>query len=404
MTEQRPEFEEIPVVRLGHPADARRAQAATIIVVAILAILIAKPWGETRPPTIAVASPSRVASLAAPSIRPAETVRPDGARIYDPALFGRYAVTPRWEIWPTAYVYKFGLSGPLAIDSGATGPLESGPPQQPPASPPPGAGQLIDVGAADLLMVLGLNTPSESRILDARLWQFPSAGPPVRIALRELPPPWPVDTFHVYGLLSPGDADPYVVAGWTPGVYRMDLLVDPGAEIRRIGLLVRHAVADQVPSGQTTPEPAIGAATPAPDDEPVTLSQNQLVFGNLGGTWLAMDLPPSQRCGLMELWLAESDRPNGPCSAIATSDVSLVGVDVGPDRPIERLAIERIDPVASPIDVVDRTELADGASGGRIIQTTDGRPLAEGTYRLVATLADGPEMGWYFRVLPASGG
>jgi hypothetical protein len=403
MTEQRPEFEEIPVVRLGNPTDARRARAATIIVVAMLAILVAKPWGETRPPTIAVASPSPVASPPAPSIRPAETVRPDGARIYDPALFGRYAVTPRWEIWPTAYVYKFGLSGPLPIDSGDSDPVESGAPQQPPASPPPGAGQLIDVGAADLLMVLGLNTPSESRILDARLWQFPSAGPPVRMALRELPPPWPVDTFHVYGLLSPGDADPFVVAGWTAGVYRMDLLVDPGAQIRRIGLLVRHAVAGQVPTGQTTPEPPLGAETPGPN-VPVSLSENQLVFGNLGGTWLAMDLPPSQRCGLMELWLAESDRPNAPCSAIATSDVSLAGVDLGPDRAIEQLAIERIDPVAAPIDIVDRPELVEGASGGHIVQTADGRSLAEGTYRLVATLADGSEMGWYFRVLPASGG
>ncbi len=404
MTEQRPEFEEIPVFRLGRPADAQRVHVATILVLAILVILIIKPWGETPPPTMAVASPSPVASAAAPSIRPAETARPDGARIYDPALFGRYAVTPRWEIWPTAYVYKFGLSGPLAIDSTATNPDESGPPEQPPARPPPGAGQLIDVGAADLLMVLGLNTPTESRILDARLWQFPSAGAPVRMALRELPPPWPVNTFHVYGLLSPNDADPYVVASWAPGVYRMDLLVDPGATIRRIGLLVREALAGQVPPGQATPEPAVGAATPAPEDVPVTLLESQLVFGSSGGTWLAMDQPPSQRCGLMELWLAESDRPNGPCSSIATSDVSLAGVDLGRDRPIQRLAIEQIDPVATPIGVVDRTDLTDGASGGRIVRTTDGRPLAEGTYRLVATLADGSEMGWYFRVLPASGG
>jgi hypothetical protein len=403
MTEQRPEFEEIPVFRLGRPADTQRVHAATILVLATLALLIAKPWGGTPGPTIVVASPNPVASGAAPSIRPAETVRPDGARIYDPALFGRYAVTPRWEIWPTAYVYKFGLSGPLAIDSSTAGPAGSRPPEGPPASPPPGAGQLIDVGAADLLMVLGLNTPSESRILDARLWRFPSEGPPVRRALRELPPPWPVNTFHVYGLLSPNDADPYVVASWAPGVYRLDLLVDPGAEIRRIGLLVREAVDGQVPPPRTTPEPALGA-TSAPDDVTVTLRESQLVFGGVGGTWLAMDLPPSQRCGLMELWLAESDRPNGPCSSITTSDVSLVGVNVGPDRPIQGLAIERVDPVAASIDVVDRTGPTDGASGGRIVQTTDGRPLAEGTYRLVATLAGGSEMGWYFRVLPAAGG
>lgn len=402
MTEQRPEFEEIPVFRLGRPADTQRLHAATILVLATLGLLIVKPWGGTPGPTIVAASPRPVASGAAPSIRPAETVRPDGARIYDPALFGRYAVTPRWEIWPTAYVYKFGLSGPLAIDSTATGPAGSGPPDGPPASPPPGAAQLIDVGSADLLMVLGLNTPSESRILDARLWQFPSAGPPVRRALRELPPPWPVNTFHVYGLLSPNDADPYVVASWAPGVYRLDLLVDPGAEIRRIGLLVREAVVGQAPPARTTPEPAL-VATSAPDDATLALGESQLVLGNAGGTWLAMDLPPSQRCGLIELWLAEIDRPDGPCSSMGTSDVNLAGVDLGPDRSVERLAIERVDPVAASIDVVDRTGPAEAASGGRVVQTADGRLLAEGTYRLVATLADGSEMGWYFRVLPSGG-
>jgi hypothetical protein len=63
-----------------------------------------------------------------------------------------------------------------------------------------------------------------------------------------------------------------------------------------------------------------------------------------------------------------------------------------------------VDPVAASIDVVDWTGPNEGASGGRVVQTTDGRPLAEGTYRLAAKLADGSEMGWYFRVLPADGG
>lgn len=401
MTEQRPEFEDIPLVRLDRPADEQRVQAATILVIAILAILIVKPWGEPRRPTATLPSPTPASSLPASSIRPAETIRPDGARIYDPGLFGRYTVAPRWELWPTAYVYKFGLSGPLAIDPAEVAPDGTGPPEQPAASPPPEAAQLVDVGAADLLMVLGLNTPEGSRVLEARLWRFPSTGPPVRMALRELPPPWPVDTFHVYGLRVRSGSDPNLVASWAPGVYRLDMLVDPGAEIRRIGLLVRPAAGGPGEPGRGTQEPTVAASTPSRDGVPMALRENQILLGTTAGPWFTHDPPAQQSCGLMELWLAESDRPGGPCSSMATSDVSLAALDLGVGRPIRRLSIEEIDPVARAIDVVDRTERA---SGGRIVVTADGRPLDEGTYRLVATMDDGSELGWYFRVLPAGGG
>jgi hypothetical protein len=407
MTEQRPDFEDVPLVRLGRPADAQRAQAATILVVAILAILIVKPWGEPARPA-AVPSPTGAASLPAHSIRPAVTIRPDGARIYDPGLFGRYTVPPRWELWPTAYVYQFGLSGPLAIDPAGFAPGGTGRPEQPAATPPPAAAQLVDVGEAGLLMVLGLNTPEGTRVLEARLWRFPSAGPPVRMALRELPPPWPVDTFHVYGLRVPNDSDPDLVADWEAGVYRLDLLVDPGAEIRRIGLLVRPSARDPGGPGRGTPEPTLASPTlaaPAPslDDLPlpVTLDENQILLGTTAGPWLTLDPPAPQNCGLTELWLAESDRPGGPCWSIAASDVSLAAVDLGANRPIRHLSIEEIDPLTVMIDGRDRTDRSTG--GGRIVATADGRPLGEGTYRLVATMEEGSELGWYFRVLPPGG-
>ncbi len=401
MTQHHPEFEDIRVVRLTRPTDPLRVQAAAVLLVAVLAILIVKPWGETPRPPSAAPLPSPAASTPAHWTRPAEAVRADGARVYDPGLFGRYTVSPRWELWPTAYVYQFGLSGPLAIEPARATPDGSRPPQPPPASPPPDASQLVDVGAADLLMVLGLNTPTGTRVLDARLWWFPKGGPAVRMALRELPPPWPVDTFHVYGLRVADDGDPDLVASWAPGVYRLDLLVDPGAEIRRIGLLVRPA-ADPMAPDRPSPSPTVALPTEPPHGVDLGLSvESQIVIGRLGGPWVVRDPPPQQDCGLMELWLAERERPGGPCWSIATSDVSVAAVDLGAGRAIERLSIEEIDPVAKAIDVVDRTE---GASGGRIIVTADGRSLDEGTYRLVATMDDGSELGWYFRVLPADAG
>src|SRR6266576_3056069 len=160
MTDHRPDFEDVPVVRLAPPRDAQRVQIAVVAIVAILGILIVKPWGETRRPTTALASPSVVPSRPARTPRPIETVRPDGARVYEPGLFGRYSVTPRWELWPTAYVYQFALSGPLSLEpSGppvAAGSAEPRPsPTPPPAGPPPGASELVDIGATHLLIVVG---------------------------------------------------------------------------------------------------------------------------------------------------------------------------------------------------------------------------------------------------------
>jgi hypothetical protein len=417
MTDHRPDFEDVPVVRLARPRDAQRVQAAVVVIIAILGILIVKPWGETRRPTTALASPSVAPSRPAGTPRPIETVRPDGARVYEPGLFGRYSVTPRWELWPTAYVYRFALSGPLPIGSGAPPTDEpSGSPPEPtptPVEPPPDAAQLVDVGSTDLLMVLGLNTPAGSRILDARLWRFPPTGAPVRMALRELPPPWPVDTFHVYGLRVADDDDPDLVASWPAGVYRFDLLVDPGAQIRRIGLLVRP------PTGSSggAPAPAIATPTPTtrlrdatdladlvPDESGVA---NRVVLDNPGGSWIGRDLPDPQGCGLTEIWLAELDRPGGPCSAIVVSDVTFAAVDLGRNRPVRALRIDQVDPVGARVPVVDRTDGtpgADRAPGWRAVETADGRALPEGTYRLIATLRDGSELGWYVRVLPAGGG
>jgi hypothetical protein len=115
--------------------------------------------------------------------------------------------------------------------------------------------------------------------------------------------------------------------------------------------------------------------------------------------WSVEATPSPTACGLAELWLAELDRPGGPCSAILASDVIGLGVDLGPDRPIRRLTLRQLDPVVATIPVVDRTG---DQPASRVIETADGQPLAEGTYRLVAGLADGSEVGWSIRIGSAS--
>ena len=417
MTEPQSPFEDVPVVRVPRPPDARRVQAGAIVVLATLVVLIVKPWGEPAarrspgPTTAAVAS----ASIAA-TARPLATARPDGARQYDPGLFGRFTVVPRWELWPTLYVYQFGLMGPKSIDGdGGVGakptpvatplataaPIPSPAPSPAPASPPPGAGQLVDIGSTDLLMVLGLDTPAENRVLDARLWRFPADGPPVRMALIELPAPWPVTYFHVYGLAVPGADQEDLVAVWPPGTYRLDLLVDPGAEVRRIGLLVRPPL----DGGPTTP-PVV--AVPSGAVDPATLADlavGQIAFGGANGSWSVSNLPAAQSCGLPELWLAEQDRPGlDPCWPLGVSDdVRLIGVRLGPDRPIHDLSVEQVDPARRTVPVADVTAAVRLDRGALVVSVDGGRPLAEGTYRVVATLDDGTELGWYVRVPPTLG-
>lgn len=402
MTEPRPEFEEIRLVRLTKPGDARPVQAGVVVVLALLAVLIARPWDESR--GIAIASPTPVASESIATARPEATVRPDGARLYDPGLFGSFTVSPRWELWPTAYVYRFGLSGPLAIESSGGTATGSAPPEPAAATPPPGADRIVDIGAADLLVVIGVNTPADTRVLDARLWRFAADGPPTRVALRELPPPWPVTTFHVYGLPVADNLEPNLVAAWAAGVYRLDLLVDPGAEVRRIGLFVRPAVAlgpSPVPAGSAASPPSGGSGEPPPGglglERPIP---NAVAFGSTTGVVLQRDAVAQGSCGLVELWLSERERPGGPCTALGLAEVSAVAVDLGPDRPVVGLQIRELDPLETTIAV---SEQAPVASSGRIARTADGRPLPEGTYRLIATLGDGAELGWYFRVLSASG-
>jgi hypothetical protein len=398
MTQKPPEFEAVPVVRLGRPGESRRIQAGVAVSVGLLVLLVIRPWGHETPVAYAPIS-TAVPSQAAATPRPVETARADGARAYEPALFGRFMVSPRWELWPTAYVYQFGLSGPLAMDGAGSGPGASVEPPPAPAEPPPGAGRLVDIGAADLLMVLGLNTPAGTHVLTARLWRFPNGGRPVQLALHEYPPPWPIDTFHVYGQPVADDREGNLVARWDPGIYRLDLLVEPGSEIHRIGLLVRPPTAD----AGASPEPRQPSFPPRASVDTSGLGlpvAGAVTLGSPIRLVTLANLEPQRRCDLAELWLA-ADGSGGPCSPLFITDVDIAAVDLGPDRPVVSLAIREVDPVEATVRVIDRST---PGSTGAVITTADGQPLGDGIYRLVASLADGSEVGWYIRVLTTSGG
>lgn len=405
MTTAGPEFEEIPTVQLGRAVDRRRMHAVVAVIAITVGAAILKPWGaDPVRPAARLASP-------APS-RSTPPFDPAAPRGYDPRLFGRYEVKPAWELWPAGYVYQFGISGPLRLEerqpsptasapapSGGDGAAGSSPPFRPspppPTAPPPGAAELVDLGAADHLVVLALNTPAGTRVLDARLWWFATAAAPARVRLVELPPPWPVDYFHVFGI--PVRSDPAELAAWRPGLYRLDVLVDPGIAVRRIGVLVRPPL--EGPPQKDRPA-AAGPTGPAktldPDDIRPQLEPGTIGFGGPSSEFWVLGIPePQGPCGLAELWLAEADRPGGRCGAIIVQDLSVIALDIGPDQPIQTVELEQVDPVAGPVPLVHRRE---SGFSGLVVETSDGLALSGGTYRLTAVLVDGVRFGWYVRV------
>ncbi|HEV8488660.1 MAG TPA: hypothetical protein VGQ58_02600 [Candidatus Limnocylindrales bacterium] len=402
MSNPAPEFEEIPTVRIGRAADRRRTHVAVLVAVVALAAAILKPWGD---------GPARQAAIRA-SPPPARSTVPfdrSAPRGYDPDLFGHYEQKPAWELWPAGYVYQFGISGPLSLDETGASPPAGGPPPSGPAdspgpppvrpspspAPPPGAGELVDVGAADHLVVLALNTPAGTRVLDARLWMFPAGESPSRLPLVELPPPWPVDYFHVYGI--PVRDDPAELAAWRPGLYRLDILVDPGIAVRRIGVLVRPPLEARSAKDRPAGAGPTGPSRPLdPDQAGARVAVRMIGFGvPAGGLW-AIEIPePQAPCGLAELWLAEADRPGGRCGAIVVEQASVVTLNLGSEQPIRTINIDQVDPVPGPVAIV---LLPEPAYSGMVVATTDGDVLGSGTYRVTATLVNGESLGWYIRV------
>jgi hypothetical protein len=238
------EFGSVPTIRIRKPDQPGRWRLAGIVGAVFVVLLVAKPWGTRQPP----ASP--------PFSTPTPFVEPGRAgRQYHPGLFGNYEIRPAWEIWPAGYVYRFGIAGPLTIDDGlaSPGPIASPttsggigrsptptPSATPQPTPPPGAGELVDLGPSDHLLVVALNTPADVHVTSARMWRMEPGGGRTELALIELPPPWPADYFHIYGLPPPNPGAGLGV--WEPGVYRLDVTVEPEGTVRRIGLLVRPAL------------------------------------------------------------------------------------------------------------------------------------------------------------------
>ncbi len=206
-----------------------------------IAVAIIKPWSP--PPETA-----GEATVGPTFVRPTERT---GARDYDPRLFGYREPDPAWELWPAGYVVQFGLAGPLRVDGqdpasptpGSSGePRASTTPPSPPTATSPSPTDLplergvVDLGPADHLVALGINTPREVRVEDVTLWDLDVSGPPQAVRIVRLPTLW--DSTH-FIVIAPEDRSASgQPAAWVPGRYRLDLTTTT-MEVREVLLRVR---------------------------------------------------------------------------------------------------------------------------------------------------------------------
>jgi len=232
---------EVNRIPLGRPPAGSWLPGVMATIVVLIGLAILKPW---TPP------PSAVAPTAVPTfyIAPVATER-TGPRPYDPQLFGGREPEPAWELWPAGYVVQFGMAGPVSVEGSweaGSGPDPGSSPGDPASSPvgspggptvQPLAPGIADLGPADHLVALGINTPLEARVTNVTLSFY--AGEPCCLELLpivRLPTLWESEHFIV---IAPADrGDPSKAAGWQVGRYRLDVTT-AAAEIREVTFVVR---------------------------------------------------------------------------------------------------------------------------------------------------------------------
>lgn len=244
------EFQPAPI---GRPPPSSWLPVLGSTIAIILTLAVVKPWDALGPGEPAAQRPSFSAWPAA-ALPP--TARPE-RDTYDPRLFGNYEPYPAWELWPAGYVVEFGIAGPVDVHGqespappdGVASSAKPGSPMPPtgspqqtttPAPPSPGFEHVVDIGPADHLIALGINTPADVRVTQITLWmQAGDVCCDQLIPTIRLPTPWQSQHFHVIGIADrfrPGEAGP-----WLAGEYRLDLAT-VGGETRSVRLRVSPPV------------------------------------------------------------------------------------------------------------------------------------------------------------------
>jgi hypothetical protein len=349
----------------GSPGDGRLGRLVGLVAVGLLVAII-KPWGDGRP------AESRPFRTPAPPGAPAPTLL---VRPYLPEQFGPAPPDPAWQLWAAGQVTGIRFVGP---DDGFVAPRPSA------GAPVVVGGPVIELGSSEELAALAINRPADVDLAAVRLWRFSDGGSPVRIELAELDPPWPVDHFRVFGRRGAA-VPPGTLPGWEPGLYRLDLLIDPVDRIRTLLLVVRPGIDQLVDptAAPGVPEPDLRLLQRLPDAATIWS------YGTLLTGW-SRPVAPND-CRVAEIWRAVDI--DDPCHPIAVGRSTTVGVNLPAGRIVTSIAIRQVDPLPGPVAAQVSTWV-DGRAGLALIHVPP-PGLPDGIYRLDVGTSDGNTLHWY---------
>lgn len=358
------------------PLDGRW-RAAGIVAGLALVTLVLKPWHVPPASTTPLATPWATAPPAA-----ARSTLP--WQRWDPATLGGAAPQPAWELWAAGRVTRIRFVGPS--DGFAAAPSVR--PQETAVI----GGPVIGLGPGETVGAIVLNRPADADVGVVRLWRFVDGGQPERVDLVELADPWAAPHIRVFALRAAG-IPPDAVAAWPPGLYRLDLLIEPAARVRTL-LLSVDARGPQVAVG------GAGADELGPLDvrllRRLPPAAQRWAFGRLLVGWSGRGQRDDPTCRVAEIWLARDvdDR----CHPTPVGQASALGVNLGDDRRVVELRIRQVDPLPGPAAAMVSLDV-NGRPGLAMARAREDR-FPDGIYRVEATTAGGGVVGWYAEVSP----
>lgn len=192
------------------------------VVVVVLVIAVAKPWGTGGSP--------RPAAVPTPLLTP----RPSAVPLkFDFLTFGTNEPPPGWEIWPAGNLASFYFAMRIDMTTPTDHPSKSTPPTPPPV---PGANDAdvpavwptIRIPFGSTLDLIAINHPIGYSVAIVSLKAL-DGDPRVHAAPGDSPWPGHFSTIGVIGSDGSGRMIP-----WPPGRYRLDVRIEPGSQRRSI--------------------------------------------------------------------------------------------------------------------------------------------------------------------------
>ena len=363
----------------GSPFDGRSAVFGGLLVVVIVALAI-EPWGSTRTASGPTPSPYQARTSAIPAVplgRPA--AQPLAIRPYRPEAFGAAPSGADWAIrTSTARVTPVPAMG-LAD----TGDIASGP--------------VVDLGPASDLDVIVISGPPGVALDTIRLWRFDDRGRPERQDLARLAAPWANVAAWAIGLRAPG-AVAGRVAAWQPGLYRLDLLIEPAGRIRMVMLSVR---------GDGDGDRSSGVAGRAGDTDPPPIDAfGASILGRLpqaANLWTVGEIltgwarpPAAGDCRVAQIWRARG--PEAGCWPVPIGPTSALGVNLPAGQQVATIELAQVDPLPGPVELESLIGVG-GRPGVAALETPAGG-LDDGIYRMTVAVVGGVVEHWYVEVGP----